>query len=291
MFHQNLSLNSFLNFKNTIFYSVCTFCPLCSHHRVKIVFWNVTRLRATLLYSIQSSPFLKNCSPTGRRNHGRPLKRLLDTWDRNGSTRVLTAWQIYNDDDDEEEENSKRWKETRKQGEKIRNRIQIQFLIVDPTYFIQCRLINNPPILDKLLEYKRNWIHVNRMPRNILPRVMKHYSPTGRRNHGRHLKSLLDTWDRNGSTSGPTAWQIVVVDDDDDDDDDDDYDDLPIILVYFWILQFYLLTVVVVESVTTIAATIRLVKRPMTFQFSDTETMMMITIIAMKMMILAEVVR
>jgi hypothetical protein len=49
-------------------------------------------------------------------------------------------------------------------------------------------------ILDKLLEYKRNWIqHVNRMPCNRLPRVMKHYSPTGRRNHGRHLKRLLDT--------------------------------------------------------------------------------------------------
>jgi hypothetical protein len=42
---------------------------------------------------------------------------------------------------------------------------------------------------------------------------MKHYSPTGRRNHGRPLKRLLDTWDRNGSTSGPTAWQIY--DDDD----------------------------------------------------------------------------
>jgi len=50
------------------------------------------------------------------------------------------------------------------------------------------------PILDKLLEYKRNWIqHVNRMPRNRLPRVMKRYSPTGRRNHGRPLKRLLDT--------------------------------------------------------------------------------------------------
>ena len=64
-------------------------------------------------------------------------------------------------------------------------------------------------ILDKLLEYKRNWIqHVNRIFRNRLPRVMKHYSSTGRRNHGRSLKRLLDTWDRNGSTSGPTAWQI-----------------------------------------------------------------------------------
>jgi len=50
------------------------------------------------------------------------------------------------------------------------------------------------PILDKLLqEYKRNWIHhVNRMPHNRLPRAMKQYSPTGRRNHGRPLKRLLD---------------------------------------------------------------------------------------------------
>jgi len=60
--------------------------------------------------------------------------------------------------------------------------------------------------------------NVNRMPRNRLPRVMKHYSPTGRRNHGTSLKRLLDTWDRNGSTSGPTPWQTY----DDDDDDDDD---------------------------------------------------------------------
>jgi hypothetical protein len=45
------------------------------------------------------------------------------------------------------------------------------------------------PILDKLLEYNRNWLqHVNRMSCNRLPRVMKHYSPTGRRNHGRPLK-------------------------------------------------------------------------------------------------------
>ena len=77
--------------------------------------------------------------------------------------------------------------------------------------------IKNNTILDKLLEYKRNWIqYVNRIPRNRLPRVMKHYSPTGRRNYGRPLKRILDTWDRNGSTSGPTPWQIH------DDDDDDD---------------------------------------------------------------------
>ena len=73
------------------------------------------------------------------------------------------------------------------------------------------------PILDKLMEYKRKWIqHVNRMLRNRLPRVMKHHSPAGRRNNGRTLKRLLDTGDRNGSTSGPTPWQIY------DDDDDDE---------------------------------------------------------------------
>jgi len=72
--------------------------------------------------------------------------------------------------------------------------------------------------LDKLLEYKRSWIqHVNRTPRNRLPRVMKHFSPTGRRNRGRTLNRLLDTWDRNGSTSGLTAWQIINDDDDDND--------------------------------------------------------------------------
>ena len=70
--------------------------------------------------------------------------------------------------------------------------------------------------------YRAPWIqHVNRMPRNRLPRVMKHYFPTGRRNYGRPLKRLLDTWDRNGSTSGPTPWHIYDDDDDDYDDDDD----------------------------------------------------------------------
>ena len=47
--------------------------------------------------------------------------------------------------------------------------------------------------------------------------VMKHYFPTGRRNYGRPLKRLLDTWHLNGS-SGPTPWEIY----DDNDDDDDD---------------------------------------------------------------------
>jgi len=50
------------------------------------------------------------------------------------------------------------------------------------------------PILEKLLEFKRSWIqHVNRMPRIRLPRVMKHYCPTGRGNRGRPLQRLLVT--------------------------------------------------------------------------------------------------
>jgi hypothetical protein len=54
--------------------------------------------------------------------------------------------------------------------------------------------LNITPILDKLLEYKRNWKqHINRMPHNRLPRIMKHYSPTGKKNHCRPLKGLLDT--------------------------------------------------------------------------------------------------
>jgi hypothetical protein len=54
--------------------------------------------------------------------------------------------------------------------------------------------LKKTPVLDKLLEYKRNWIqYVNRMPRDRLPRIMKQYSPTGRRNRGGPVKRLLDT--------------------------------------------------------------------------------------------------
>ena len=41
-----------------------------------------------------------NYSATGRRNHVRPLKRLLDTWEWNGLTSGPTPWKIYDDDDD-----------------------------------------------------------------------------------------------------------------------------------------------------------------------------------------------
>jgi hypothetical protein len=40
------------------------------------------------------------------------------------------------------------------------------------------------------------------MPHNRLPRVMKHYSPTGRRNHGRLLKRL---WIRETGTGQQVA--------------------------------------------------------------------------------------
>ena len=77
---------------------------------------------------------------------------------------------------------------------------------------IGCSITHHYPL------YKKSWIqHVNRMPRNILPKVMKYYSPDSRRNRGRTLKRLLETWDRNGSTSGPTPWNII--------DDDDKWHD------------------------------------------------------------------
>jgi hypothetical protein len=59
--------------------------------------------------------------------------------------------------------------------------------------------LNITAVLDTIQDYKRNWIHVNRMPRNRLPRIMKntHQKAEGtREDHGR---------DWNGSTSGPTA--------------------------------------------------------------------------------------
>ena len=84
------------------------------------------------------------------------------------------------------------------------------FLLKHPVYIyiIYIYVYTYRVFQEELLEYKRNLIQrVNRMPRNRLPRVMKRCSPTGRRNHGRPLKRLLVTWDRNGS-SGPTPWQI-----------------------------------------------------------------------------------
>jgi hypothetical protein len=64
--------------------------------------------------------------------------------------------------------------------------------------------LNITPVLDKIQNYKKTWIkRVNRMPRNRLPRLIKKYTPKGRRNQGRPLKRLLDPRDRNGSTSGP----------------------------------------------------------------------------------------
>ena len=65
------------------------------------------------------------------------------------------------------------------------------------------------PILDKLLECKRNWIqHVNRMPRKKITQGNETLFRNWQKELWQPLKRLLDTWDRIGSTSGPTAWQI-----------------------------------------------------------------------------------
>jgi hypothetical protein len=53
--------------------------------------------------------------------------------------------------------------------------------------------LNITAFLDKIQEYKTNCIHHgNRMPRDGLPRILKNYTPKGRRTAGRLLKRLLD---------------------------------------------------------------------------------------------------
>jgi hypothetical protein len=51
--------------------------------------------------------------------------------------------------------------------------------------------INITVVLDKIQDYKRNWIHVNTMARNGLHWVMKNCTAKCRRNWGRPLKRLL----------------------------------------------------------------------------------------------------
>jgi hypothetical protein len=49
--------------------------------------------------------------------------------------------------------------------------------------------LNITPVLDKIQDYKRNWIRVNRMPHYRLPRLIKNCTQKGRL-----LKRLLDAW-------------------------------------------------------------------------------------------------
>ena len=58
--------------------------------------------------------------------------------------------------------------------------------------YTNCKGIKNDTNLGQITGIQEK-LDANRMPRSRLPRVMKRYSPTGRRNHGRPLKRLLDT--------------------------------------------------------------------------------------------------
>jgi hypothetical protein len=57
--------------------------------------------------------------------------------------------------------------------------------------------LNITPVLDKIQSYKRNCTHVNRMPCNKLPSILKNYTPKGRRTHGRPMNRLLDKCGQN----------------------------------------------------------------------------------------------
>ena len=75
-------------------------------------------------------------------------------------------------------QNGKYWAVTGTIIHEIKNKICIIYKIKK---IVVCSVNNN------------NNNNNNMMPRNRLPSVMKRYSPTGRRNHGRPLKRLLDT--------------------------------------------------------------------------------------------------
>jgi hypothetical protein len=46
--------------------------------------------------------------------------------------------------------------------------------------------LNKTPVLDKIQDYRRNWIqNINGMPRKRLSRIIKNYEQKSSRNHGR----------------------------------------------------------------------------------------------------------
>jgi hypothetical protein len=55
-------------------------------------------------------------------------------------------------------------------------------------------VLNIKPVLNKIQDYKRKWMqHVNQMPHNRLPRLIKkNYTPKSKMNQGSPLKRLLD---------------------------------------------------------------------------------------------------
>jgi hypothetical protein len=77
------------------------------------------------------------------------------------------------------------------------------------------RELQSECILDKIDEYRRNWLlHLQRMSPNRISLKSYHYRPQGRRTIGsqRHVgESSCITWERNG-LKGPT---LDVYDDDD----------------------------------------------------------------------------
>jgi hypothetical protein len=55
------------------------------------------------------------------------------------------------------------------------------------------RELNINPLLDRIQDYRRKWLqHINKMPRNRLPRIIKNCRPKAKRNRGRPLKPLLE---------------------------------------------------------------------------------------------------
>ena len=64
---------------------------------------------------------------------------------------------------------------------------------------IEKNYILRTPVLDKIQEYRRNWLqHIKRMSHNRLLRILQNYRPAGRKNKGKPLNRP------NRRTSGQT---------------------------------------------------------------------------------------
>jgi len=96
---------------------------------------------------------MKQYFPAGRRNHGRPLKKLLDAWDKNVSTSGPVPWKIDDDVDDDDDDDETDFFPRKKQYKLHvlasrtgpRRRISIHFLLayfsfIDPRLYIPARV-------------------------------------------------------------------------------------------------------------------------------------------------------
>jgi hypothetical protein len=76
------------------------------------------------------------------------------------------------------------------------------------------RELQTESILDKIDEYRRNWLlHLQRMPQDRIPLKSYHYSPQGRRTIGRPKKRRRESSCNSGDGTGQMAqtWMFMMM--------------------------------------------------------------------------------